>query len=129
MSTTPAQWNLLSIQMIDCLNEKFANRFEFKQISGRYNDISLTLKLEIAEINENGKVESAIERDFQEYARFYGLQLTDLGRTFTSNGKRYKISGCKPRNIRYPILGTRVPDGKRFKFTVDTVCRGLIRQS
>ena len=129
MSTTPAQWNLLSKEMIDCLNERFATRFKFKQVGGRYNDVSLAVKLEITEINKNGKVKSAIERDFQEYARFYGLQLTDLGRTFTINGKRYKISGCKPRNIVYPILGTRIPDGKRFKFAVDAVAHGLKQNS
>lgn len=56
------------------------------------------------------------ETNFKQYASMFGLKPSDFGRTFTYNGKRYKVVGIKPQARRFPIVAERQPDGRRFKF-------------
>jgi hypothetical protein len=53
--------------------------------------------------------------------RCYGLQPEDYGKTFVSNGHTFKLCKIKPGHSKYPIIATRVPDGKSFKFDVNMV--------
>ena len=86
---------------------------------GSYGGETGTLKLEIATLGENGEAESPAAKDFKAHAELFGLKATDLGRRFVSNGSEFEISGLKPRNRKYPIIGTKVSDGKTFKFSED----------
>ena len=83
---------------------------------GSYGGETGTLKLELATLGENGEVESPAAKEFKAYADIFGLKATDLGRRFVSKGNEFVISGLKPRNRTYPIIATRVSDGKTFKF-------------
>lgn len=67
------------------------------------------------------------ERDsFVLHAPHIGLKADDFGKTFTFRKRTYKITGCRPKSYKYPIMGSRVPDGKTFKFPVAAVVRGLV---
>lgn len=81
-----------------------------------FTNSNVTFKVNIATKNEDGSVNTKEAEDFRRYAARYGLKPDDLGREFTSNGKRFKITGAKPRASRYPILAERIPDGKGYKF-------------
>ena len=57
--------------------------------------------------------------------------LTDLpadivGRTFKSRRRTYKVTEINRRRPKYPVSATRLPDGKRFKFPINTVLTGLL---
>ena len=49
------------------------------------------------------------------------LQAEDLGVIFNCNGTLYKLVGVNLRAPKYPVLGQRLEDGKRFKFGTATV--------
>lgn len=54
--------------------------------------------------------------------------LEDLvGRTFKFRNRTYTVHTIKRSNHKYPVLATRNPDGKRFKFPADIVTAGLIK--
>jgi len=90
-----------------------------------YNDSNCTFKLEIADIGKNGEVKSKEVEEFIRYASNFGLNADDLGKQFNSNGEIFKITGLSVRKRKYPILGVRLKDGKRFKFAVEQVITGL----
>ena len=90
----------------------------------RYSATNANMKFEFATIGENGAVQTSGVSEFEVYAKSYGLLPTDLGRSFTSSGHRFKIEGLNVRCRRYPVKVTR-DDGKRFKYPVETVVRGL----
>jgi len=54
----------------------------------------------------------------------YGFAEDDYGKTFTTNGRTFTIAGLKPKNTKYPIIGTG-PEGGRYKFPIAAVRRGL----
>ncbi len=65
--------------------------------------------------------------DFAAHAFMFGLQSGHFGKTFTFRKRAYKIVGIRPKSYKFPILGARVPDGKVFKFPVDTVTTNLVK--
>ena len=58
-------------------------------------------------------------------ARLYTLNPDDLGKTFTSGGKTFKIEGLKTRSHKRPVLASDVRTGKKFVFEVEAVQRAL----
>jgi hypothetical protein len=56
----------------------------------------------------------------------FGFKPEDFGRTFEFRGKRYIISGVKPRSFKYPIVGKEINGTKTFKFTIDGVKKNLV---
>ena len=84
---------------------------------GSYGGETGTMTIELATLGENGEVESAQAKDFKKYASMVGLEPTDLGRRFVSNGEEFEVSGLKTRNRKYPVIATKVSNGKSFKFS------------
>ena len=84
----------------------------------------LNLKIEFAEIGEDGVAESREAADFKALAKFYGLSADDLGKQFVSRGECFEIVGLKPKSHKFPILG-RNRHGKVYKFPAESVKRGL----
>lgn len=91
-----------------------------------YSDSHVTFKFEMAVIGEGGQAETKMVTDFKQYAQMFDFEPTDLGREFVAQGKRYVICGLKPGATRMPIIASRVPDGKRFKFSTNAVRAGLL---
>lgn len=54
-----------------------------------------------------------------------GLPDDIVSRKFTFRRKTYEVTGLQMSNRKYPVLCTRQPDGKRFKFPVSDVLAGL----
>ena len=92
---------------------------------GSYGGETGTKTIELATLGENGEVESAQAKDFKKYASMVGLEPTDLGRRFVSNGEEFEVSGLKTRNRKYPVIATKVSNGKSFKFSEGGL-RGLL---
>ena len=88
---------------------------------GSYGGETGTLKIELATLGENGEAETTAAKEFKQYAGMVGLEPTDLGRRFVSNGEEYEVSGLKLRNRKYPVLATKVSNGKVYKFTAMVV--------
>lgn len=68
-------------------------------------------------------------RDKAKFARcapMYDIPADAFGKLFWSNGTEFRICGIETRRPKFPVLGIRVSDGKRFKFTAAGVRRGLI---
>jgi len=76
----------------------------------------------------NGKVRNKEEMDFERLAPTYGLKASDLGETFLSNGREFRITGLVTRRHKMPISAEATDNGKGFKFRSDTVCRALGRE-
>ena len=82
---------------------------------------NVTFKLTLAVKGETPEV-----RDFELACHRYGLKSDDLGKTFISRGKTYKITGLTTRRPKFPI-NVECSDGKAFKFPAADVVRGLGR--
>jgi len=78
-------------------------------------------KVEVAALQEDGTAVTRQAEHFQRLARTYGLEPTDLGRTFRDGAKVYKIVGARPRNREYPILAEEVGTRIVFKFPANRV--------
>ena len=63
------------------------------------------------------------EHDFKAQAVFYGLQASDLSRSFEYFGSTYVVKGLLPRGQKYPILCEK--NGKLIKCPADLVLKGL----
>jgi hypothetical protein len=105
------------------LGEEYGIDIEYG--GGRYGGATGEVKLKIS-CRDTGAGVSAAQMDFNRRCHWYGLAPTDFHRVFTSNGVRYRITGLMSgRASKYEVVGERVHDKRGFKFTADTVKRGL----
>lgn len=90
--------------------------------SGRFSENSFTLKVEMATIDKDGKVQNKEAEAFRLNAFMYGLKPEHLNQTFTSwNGEEFEIIGLATRSTKYPILAKNLDNGKTFKFPAEQV--------
>jgi hypothetical protein len=93
---------------------------------GHYNPSGLEgdLKLEIASI-VNGQAVNPQETAFKLYARRYGLEESDLGKTFRFRSDSIKITGLEPKRQKFTIVGQNLRTGKINLYYAPDVVRGL----
>lgn len=91
-----------------------------------FSETNVNFKIECAAINDKGEVLDRASEDFKSYARLYGLQPEDLGKSFTWSGDSYTITGLNSRSSKHPIIVER-KDGKKFKFSADQIHFSLKR--
>jgi hypothetical protein len=60
-----------------------------------------------------------------QYQFRHGMEASDFGREFESNGDTFRIAGFKPKGKKYPITAVRVRDGAKYKFPIAAVKRGI----
>jgi hypothetical protein len=84
--------------------------------SGSFSDVNFNFKVEASVIGKDGVALSKEAESFKMLAKAYNLEPTDLHREFTFRGDIYKIKGLSSRSDKFPILATKVSDGKTFKF-------------
>ncbi len=89
--------------------------------SGKYDDTTLTLKIELSELAESGEALTRSANEFKALARSYGLNPEDLGKEFRDGVRTYRIVGLKPRASRYPIVAEALGDKHRYKFSAESV--------
>ena len=92
--------------------------------TGRYSHQTATFKVELGVKAPDGEVVTRERSAFLEMATLFGLTPEDLGRTFTTRGKSYKVMGLKPGSPKFPIIASG-PDGRTWKFPEETVKRAL----
>lgn len=106
---------------------KYGITFTYK--GARFFPDNATFKIEGATVGVGG-VANTRERDsFQRDAFLYGLQPSDLDKEITYAGERYIIKGLNTRRSKYPIVSTRVRDGKTILLTVSGVKSALLRST
>ena len=88
---------------------------------GRFSANEFTTKITVS----TGDGTDAAKANFELYAFRYNLKESDFGKEFTSNGEVYRITGIKPRGKKYPIMGERVRDGARYKFSASQVSNAI----
>lgn len=71
------------------------------------------------------KTAEADESEWARYAPLFDLPADAYGQEFTSSGRRFRITGIKPRSPKWPVVGVDVTTGQTFKFTVEGVQRAL----
>jgi hypothetical protein len=97
--------------------------------SGKFNEKNASFKLEISTKDQNtGMVKSREATSFEVNAHFYGFKAEDLGATFKSNGRTFKITGLNTRRPKFPLLAVCVEDGRTYKFPDTTVLACLGRK-
>lgn len=83
----------LHAQVIEDLVELAKERgLEIQQAGGTFDGGKCTLKIEFTDIAESEKIDEA---DFKKWATYINMQPTDYGRTFTHQGRKYKICAVK----------------------------------
>jgi hypothetical protein len=86
------------------------------------------MKIEFGTVSEDGEIDTKQAVDFRQRAPMYGLESSDLHRTFQApTGLEYKIIGLNTRSRRYPILARATKGGKTYKFATASVLRYLGR--
>lgn len=79
----------------------------------------------------NFRVEFAVEGhdpnqiQWEQCAEMYGLKASDFGREFTSQRKRFRITGVNLQAPKYPINAKCLDDGKSYKFPEGAVKMAL----
>lgn len=74
----------------------------------------------------SGDGEKSVEAaNWELYCTQYGLEVGDLGKTIEAGGIKFKITGIMPSRPKFPILGERLSDGRKFKFRVAEVLSAL----
>ena len=104
--------------------EPFGKKFgiDVKTGSGSFSETSFTLKVEMATISADGKVQNKEAEAFKTNAFVYGLKPEHLNTTFkTWTGEKFEIVGLATRSRKYPILAKNLDNGKVFKFPAEQV--------
>ena len=92
---------------------------------GSFTTTNVILKIEAAEVAQDGKVLSRAAEDWKRYAPSFGLPLDGFGKKILSRGHEYEIIGLNTRRPAFPISVKRLPDGKLFKMPLNVVVQGL----
>lgn len=71
---------------------------------GTYSGNTFSFKVEFIVKDENGVLETAERKAFKAYAKTYGLEPEWLDKTFTQDGKTFKIVGLNGRKAKRPIV-------------------------
>lgn len=87
--------------------------------------LPVAFQLLVRKEDSDGRALSPEAVTFQRLSSAYGLAPTDLGREFTVGGKRFRVSGLKPKAVRFPILAEAIATGKTYKFPEDVVKQAL----
>lgn len=118
---TVRQYRQLMETVLKPLGEKLGVSISVGNASFTANNIRF--KLEVAKVGDTGEVINKDAEAFSYNAVKYGLQPSDLNRTFRFQGTTYKIVGCRPRSWKNPILIEKA--GRVYKMNAATVVWAL----
>jgi len=107
---------------VEAVMHKYGVKTSYK--GGRYSPerFSLNIDLDIlAESSSGEEMPASFPRD----AVRVGLPSDCYGKVCVLRGLRYKITGIKTRNRKYPVLATSLADGRQYKLPVASVRAGL----
>lgn len=91
----------------------------------RFSDSDFRGKLECFSATDNsGNAVDIDKQNFESKAWLVGVKKTAFGKTFTSQGTKFTITGINTRAKKYPIQATNAK-GKRYKFCVSQLPSNL----
>lgn len=95
--------------------------------NGTYTDSSVTFKVEIAELSDNGEAMTKEAVEFQRMARLGLVKVPadKLFQTFTSVGRKFRLMGYNRRAKKFPFLAENVTTGAMHKFPAKTIERAF----
>jgi len=103
--------------------EHFGVQVSVGNISYSYNNCRI--KMDVAEIKEDGSVSTREADNFKRLANSYGLESNWLGQEFTSGKDVFVLTGLNTRARKFPVQATRKRDGKKYKFPVSRIQRAF----
>lgn len=103
------------------ITEKYGIQFEVGSIKFSSNEFSTKLT---ANLGEKKSKADTYEQNWLKYAKWYGMNPEDLGKTFSARGKTFKIVGLDPKQRKNNIM--LESNGKGFKAPAEMVKRNLI---
>jgi len=94
----------------------------------RYDDYDFSTKIKAFIGNKNSKTikNEKIEKDWQFYAAYYGLDENGVGKSFSHNGKIFTIKGFDNRKRKYPVIASN-KNGQNFKFPLEIIKNVTLR--
>lgn len=109
-------------QALKPIAEKYDGIFTVGSI--KYDDTKADINLTLLLNGENG--ESAEQVEFNKYARAYGFNPIDYGKTLFIDGVPYQFVGFLPKARKYPCLLRNVGTDKEIKATLESVKTKLL---
>ena len=109
---------------ISMVESEFNVKFNFEGIEQRATGARFIF--DMRELSVDGG--SAIDPwavTWNAHATTLGFNLSDRGKTFTSNNRTFKLLGLKPRNRKYPMIAENIKTGRSYKFRASSVLRYL----
>ena len=100
----------------------FAERRGYKITckGGKYDPNSATLRIELAEVADDGMAMTPEARDLSVYYASYGLPKDCYGREFMYNGVAFRVEGLNRRAPKFPVLARNLRTQRIHKFR-DTI--------
>lgn len=71
---------------------------------GSFDKDSISFKLDVTAMGENGEIVDIREMDWKKYAESFGLKPGWLGKNFRSVSGNHKIIGLDTRKRKYPVI-------------------------
>lgn len=126
MAITKANFRQFSTDLEAALAE-LGEKYGVKITAGsaKANGTNMEMKINCSEIASDGSIETKEAADFKLYAGIFGLSVDDLNKEIIYGGKRYQITGAKPRSHKFPILAKNLGDGKIYKLPTEGVKKAL----
>lgn len=109
------------------LEESYGVTFQLG--NGSYDSNSYKFRINCLKLSKDGEPICTEKEDFKKYCNLFGLEESDLGKTFKCRNNIYKLYGLKPRNRKYPVLAKDVMNGKIYKFSAYNVKSFLGRKN
>lgn len=121
---TPALCDRLRRDLMDACR-KVAETHGLMVEGGDLSDINLRhgfdIGFRVGIPTADGTLHSTEKAVFEAFAEEFGLNPSDYGRIFKTNGEAFRITGINPHRPKYPISAERLADGRAYKFSVENI--------
>jgi hypothetical protein len=106
-------------QALEPLGQELGVAFRVK--SGSMALGSVTLKLEVSDVDGSGAVQTPERANFERYQAIHGLPAESLDWQFMHKGELWKVVGYNPGASKMPVVVLRLKTVKLYKFPVATI--------
>lgn len=120
--------NKIATEAFDLLNEHFKNqKIKVTRKGGTYDSTSFKIAFTFNEIQEDGKIITKEEKDYNLCKWKYNLGDVPLGAKFTGyNGDIMEVSGLMIKARKSPIIG-KAKNGKLYRYEPHYILRSLVK--
>jgi hypothetical protein len=102
------------------LKKKYGVEVELGNIS--FSPSAFRSKIEVTRSvsSDGSKIDIELEK-FKKDARSIGVNEGLYGKKFSFSGRKFKVTGLKPRSPKFPIIAEEVSTGKSYKLPMRSV--------